>query len=231
MAKYCLLPIIARVGQRPFFDEEKFISYIKKIAKKNIKEEEALAFAFIVYDFQDNSIAELLDNKNYWTVLDTISGDFLTIFYIDTRNSYYTNRQIDLKNSITNNREILENSPLFKSKCYLKSEFHIKQNIETPFILFFQTDGDSILSHFIVLLKQEKLEDAFLELKAHIKNAVDSLKKVDRDKYSKNHIELFHLIEAGVKAGNQENFVKTKVLPKISFDRLVSLTKILLGMG
>ena len=90
-----------------------------------------------------------------------------------------------------------------------------------PFILFFQSDGEIILDYFVVTLKEEKLEDTFLELKSQIKNACESISHLKNDDVN-YHQEIFNLIESGVKNGNTANFIKKKVIPKIPFGSTIS---------
>lgn len=122
----------------------------------------------------------------------------------------------------------LKSTPLDKSVKFLKSEFKLEENLEHPFVLFFQTDGEVILDYFAVALKQEKLEDAFIELKRQIESAVESMAKVTPDNF-KNHQEIFNLIESGVKSNNIGHFIKTKVIPKIGIGSITSFIKLISG--
>lgn len=89
-------------------------------------------------------------------------------------------------------------------------------NLKHPFVLLFQTDGEDTSDFFVVALKQDKLEEAFLELRDHIKNAVDSLSKV-KPEYFKNHQEIFDLIKDGVGNGKFYDFVRKKITSKIRY--------------
>jgi len=224
------------------FDEEGFKDYLLDICKQHKNAGRALAFAFIVYDFDDNTIPQIIEKEKYWTSLDKISGHYLSVFYINTQNNYYKRRQREMYQEelaqqarasrpglIQMMRQItMKDTPLEKSINFLKKEFQLEDNIKTPFVLFFQSDGEDVLDCFVIMLKQEKLEDAFLELKAQIKNAVDSLAKVTPDNF-KNHQEIFNLIEAGVKGGNFTNYVKTKIISKIGIGSIISFIKLIAG--
>ena len=119
----------------------------------------------------------------------------------------------------------LQATPLEKSVRFLKTEFQIEESIQHPFVIFFQTDGENILDYFVVELKQEKLEDSFLELKSQIKNAVDALSKLPNN--YQNNQRVFELIEAGVQSGRFRNFIKTKVISNISLGKVFSFLKLM----
>jgi hypothetical protein len=121
-----------------------------------------------------------------------------------------------------------EATPLDQTIIFIKEEFGISENIKHPFILFFQTDGENIIDSFVVKLKQEELEKAFLELKRLIKNAVNSLIKVTPENYE-NHKELFNLIRTGVQGGNAIEYVNNKVLSKIGIGTIIALIKTIAG--
>ena len=201
-----------------------------------------MAFAFLVYDFDDYTVQQIIENEKYWTTLDKISGHYLSVFYINTQDSYYTRRQKEIyaeeiaaqqraaaKGYMQMMRKItLQATPLDKSVNFLKKEFKLEENLKHPFVLFFQTNGEDILDYFAIALKQEKLEDAFLELKRQIESAVESISKVTPDNF-KNHQEIFNLLESGVKSGNFGHFVKTKIASKIGIGTITSFIKLIAG--
>lgn len=224
------------------FDEEGFRNYLTDLCRKHKKEKRALAFAFLVYDFEDNTIQQILENPKYWTALDKISGRFLSVFYINSQDNYYKKRQKQIfteekrqQQSVSQKGYMqfltpitLKATPLEKSIYFLKKEFGLDDNLKHPFILFFQTDGEELLDYFVVALQQEKLEEAFLELKSQIKTAVDSVSKVTPDNF-KNHKEIFNLIKLRVEGENSRNFIKTKVISKIGIGSIISFVKFLTG--
>ncbi|HOH71058.1 MAG TPA: hypothetical protein PK552_03250 [Paludibacteraceae bacterium] len=121
-------------------------------------------------------------------------------------------------------------TPIDNAIGFVKSEFELDDNIKTPFVLFFQINNDDNISDsFIVGLKQDRLEDAFLELRDHIKNAVESLNKVLPENY-KNHQEIFNLIKSGVKSGKFYDFVNKKVKPILrGIETIISLVNLIAG--
>lgn len=224
------------------FTQETFREYLINLCKDRHRSKRALSFAFLVYDFEDHTIREILKKEEYWTALDKISGHFLSIFYINSKDSYYKRRQREIffeekrqqeHPSISGLTEFLvpikpRSTPLDKTIEFLRKEFNIEERIKHPFVIFFQTDGDNIIDYFIVALKQDKVEDAFLELKRQISNAVDSLSEV-KSKYSGNRQEIFELIRNGVQGGNYWEYINKKILSKIGIGTIISLIKIIGG--
>jgi hypothetical protein len=222
------------------FDHDKFRDHLLKICKKHKKQQRALAFAFIVYDLEDYTIHQILKNKDYWSALDKISGRHLSVFYINSRDTYYKERQRQIHAEEVRKRQKrmgknyigfltaipLKPTPLDNAMRFVEKEFQFDETLKHPFVLFFQTDGEEILDYFIVTLKQEKLEDAFLELRSHIKNSVKALEKVSPENY-KNHQEIFNLIRKGIEEGKFYDFVNRKIVPKIGIGTIISLIGII----
>lgn len=235
-----MVPIVVSKDQR--FDDDSFKDYILKICKTHKNEQRALAFAFIVYDFDDYTITKILEDKKYWSVLDRLSEQYLSVFYVNSQDEYYTRRQQEIyyeekQRRAENARKgyisyfvplSLRATPLDKTIELIKSDFQIDENINHPFVLFFQTQGDTIIDNFIISLKQERVEDAFLELKAHLKHAVEGIKKVTPDNFE-NHQEIFDLLKGEVKSGEFYDFVSKKVISKLSIGTIISLVKTLAG--
>jgi hypothetical protein len=235
-----MVPIV--INSKRKFDDDTFRDFLLEICKKHKEQQRALAFAFIVYDFDNYTIQQALKNKDYWSTLDKISGRHLSVFYINSQDSYYKRRQEEIYDEEVRKRNqnirngyisflvpITPNpTPLDNAIGFIKKEFRLNENLEPPFVLFFQTDGEDILDYFIVTLKQERLEDAFLELRAHIKNSVKALEKVLPENY-KNHQEIFNLIRGGIKDGKFYDFVKREMVSKIGLGTIISLIQTIAG--
>jgi len=236
-----MVPIVINEDQQ--FDEESFKDFLIQTCRQHKSEGRALAFAFIVYDFDNHTITDILKKQNYWNTLDKISGKTLSVFYINSQDSYYKMRQEQIyqdelrqgdRNSQSGTISFLipitrKPTPTDNAIGFVKSEFELDENIRTPFVLFFQIDNeDNISDSFIVGLKQDKLEEAFLELRDHIKNAVESLNKVLPENY-KNHQEIFNLIKSGIESGKFYDFINKKVKPKLGIGLIISLVKLIAG--
>jgi hypothetical protein len=214
-----MVPIV--ISQDLNFDQNSFEDYLIGLANKHREEGRALAFSFIIYDFHNHVINGILEKKNYWNSLDNISGKHLSVFYLNSQDSYYERRQKEIyEDKIKqlerrNKQETFsflipitpEPTPVDKTKDYISKLFDLEDDISLPLVLFFQLEDDKISDSFIVGLKNEKLEDAFIELRDHIKNAVDALKDVE-DEYKGNHQEIFELIRVGVVGGKWNKIIK-----------------------
>ena len=55
------------------------------LCEKHRKEKRALAFAFVLYDFENPQILKILNDEIYWNALNSISGQYLSIYYIHSR--------------------------------------------------------------------------------------------------------------------------------------------------
>ncbi len=64
---------------------EEFSRSIIEVCEKHRKENRALAFAFILYNFENPQIVKILNDKNYWNALNTISDHYLSIYYINSQ--------------------------------------------------------------------------------------------------------------------------------------------------
>ena len=236
-----MVPIVTNGKQ--YFDEENLKKSIMETCENHKKEGRALAFAFIVYDFENHTIPIILKNKDYWSSLDKISGRRLSVFYINSKDEYYNQRQEEIYQEAQ--REMSWNAqkgvmsyfapitrkptPTDNAIHYLRKEFEIEANIKTPFVIFFQLNNDNNISDsFIVGLKKEKLEDAFLELRNHIQRAVNSLDKVSPENYG-NHHEIFNLIKEEVERGKFYIFVNDIIKKNLTLGTLISIAKLFGG--
>lgn len=231
-----MVPLI--VNSEKGFNQKQFTKELLKLCKEHKTKNKALAFAFIVYDFEDNTIQDILEKDKLWSALDKISGTSLSVFYINSQNSYYERRQQDIYKEQLRQRSTrakngvieflrpitLEDTPLDETTRFLKTEFDLDERVKHPFILFFQTNGEEISDHFVIVLKEKELEKAFLEIRTQIEFAVNSVSKVESEFYG-NHNEIFNLIKDGVKGGNAWEFINKKLLSQISIGAIIALVK------
>ena len=224
------------------FGHEDFVDYLTDLCRQHKEQGRALAFAFLAYDFEDNTITQMLKNKDYWATLDKISGKYLSIFYLNTRDDYFKKRQRQIYNEEKRKRNsnsskgyisflvplTMKPTPIDVVNNHLKEEFNIESQVDTPFVVFFQTDGEEIIDYFVVQLKKEKLEESFLELKKHIELATNSLSKITKNNFQ-NHQEIFNQVKLSIEGGQFYEFVKTKIVPRIKIGTLLSVFKLLAG--
>lgn len=235
-----MVPIV--ISDNNYFDDKSFMQFLLQICETHKNEQRALAFAFIVYDFEDYTINKMLQDKNYWTVLDKLSSSYLSVFYVNSQNEYYKRRQneIYMEEKKTQDEDLkkgnmsffvpikLKSTPLDKTIALIKNDFKIEEDLNHPLVLFFQSDGETIIDYFMVSLKQEKTEDAFLELKSILKNAVDGIKKVTPENFE-NHKEIFDLMKGQVQSGKLYNFISNKIAPKLGIGIILSIVRTIAG--
>ena len=177
---------------------------ILSICKIHQDENRAMAFAFILFDFDNPQISEVLSKFKYWKALDKISGRFLSVFHLHTKEELFAE---DLKRFDGMAFKELYNTGI-STNDLAKLKFFIdpSEDIKLPSILFFQTNGRSVLDYFMVELKEETIEKSFLEIRDYIKAAVDSLSRVSEEN-RENRQPIFSLIESNVKAAQmKKNF-------------------------
>jgi len=179
-------------------EENEFNGGITQLCERHKEEERALAFAFLIYDFVNPQIIKVLDDIEYWKALDSISGKLLSIYYIHSRENIFGE---DLKAASG-----IEKRGMYAGTAegryervvpMLKRYLELESNVHLPSILFFQTEGSMITDYFIVELKEEKIEESFIELKSYIKAAVDRLKIIERENYD-NSCGIFDNLKQGV---------------------------------
>ena len=54
-----------------------------EICNSHREKNKALAFAFILYDFENPQISKVLNDEEYWLALNKISGEYLSVFSIN----------------------------------------------------------------------------------------------------------------------------------------------------
>lgn len=128
---------------------EKFI----EICDSHKQEDRALAFAFILYDFKDESIRKVLKDLGGFARLDRLAGRDLSIFYLHSDKKTLTNKF---------NKEFL-------------SEF-TDEDVEFPCVVFFKLNDDKIEDILISELEREELAYSFDELYNTIEKYITTLK-------------------------------------------------------
>lgn len=72
-------------GQIHYIEKDQFKGSIIDLCERHKDENRALAFAFLIYDFENPQIIKVLEDQEYWNALDKISGKFLSIYYIHSK--------------------------------------------------------------------------------------------------------------------------------------------------
>jgi hypothetical protein len=175
--------------------EGELFDYIMTTCQSHYENSRALAFCFIIYDFKNPQILKILEDFKLWKALDTISGKFLTLFYTQIREENLTDDLIRFNGMVTKDMHGVQSSTLAKLQHFIE----YKEEIQSPVLLFFQSNGQTILDAFIVKLKEKKVEDAYLEIEDYISSAVDALKKIDKNN-EQNIMPIFEMVKLNVQS-------------------------------
>jgi hypothetical protein len=179
----------------------------------------AIAFAFILYDFENPQLWKVLNDRHYWLALNQISGEYLTVFSLNyderkqRRNKFggdYNRQRIsgnftEMLTSISTNY-----NPIYGSNELIDRYFGKELKVKYPAILFFQVNNCSVIDSLLIELKEEQIEPAFLELKGYIQKAAESLKKHEK-KYESNISEVFDCLEKDIKRAKNSRKIKRVV--------------------
>ncbi len=171
-----------------------------ELCEKHREESRALAFAFLIYDFCNPQTIKVLEDADYWNALDSISGKFLSIYYIY---SHEKNFAEDLAAANDFERRgmhpINAGIPFSNLLPMLKKYLALDNNVKLPSILFFQVEGKLISDYFLIELSEESIEKSFIELKDYILAAVERLKMIDPENYG-NFQPIFDSLKQGVES-------------------------------
>lgn len=197
--------------------EEDFL----KICNAHRKEDRALMFAFILYDFENHQISKILNDPDYWLSLNSISGKYLTVFSLHYKPEDMKKRiqeMMQAKMRSETSKEMFQiptlQNPSKDINKLIRKYFGEDIVIKYPSVLFFQVDKEKVINHRIVQLDETNLENAFIELKKYIKVAAQSLDKVLIE-YKNNFTELFNLVDSSV-SGTRTSIRIQKGLKKVT---------------
>jgi hypothetical protein len=159
-----------------------FTSEFLKICRSHQEQKRALAFAFILYDFDHPEIRKVLADQDYWDALDHISGTTLTVF------SFH----------IDENRRTGSHShrgeTFAESQQFLTQRFGVAIPKGKPSILFFQVTKEEVSNPCIIAVRANTVEEAFNEIRGILLDAVDSLSQVQPE-FRGNTREIFIQLE------------------------------------
>jgi hypothetical protein len=201
---------------------ESLEDYILQICHQHKTENRAMAFAFIVSDLDDPQIIKLLRDKDYLQTLHKISGRYLTVFYL---NNDYVDETINKagKSDIIRFEFGIErvDAPGNYSPKYLVQNLLNRENLPSPSILFFQVIDNIITDHTFAQIREDRIEDAFIEMKQIIKTAIESLSTV-KDENRENSSELFNLLKLSIESSEYWKNARN------NFDKLIKIKDFLL---
>ncbi len=212
---------------------ESFSPKFLEICNSHKQTDRALAFAFILYDFTNPNIAEVLQNRNYWLALNDISGDYLTVFSFHYKErvekpgwgNYREKNLTDIQEMMTTT--IIFDEPSKVNKNLIETYFGSDIDIKYPSVAFFQVHENKVIDNVLIQLDSDKIEDSFLELKLYIQTAVETLRKITEENKN-NSKEIFGLVESNVKSARKLLVIKRKAQTFLSVTELVGK---IVGLG
>lgn len=191
---------------------EDFESEFIKICNNHRREGKAIAFAFILYDFDNENIIKVLNDDDYWNSLNHISGDYLSVFSFHYKKKTRQKVERDISKQPTQylTRVAISVSPSESSKNLITRYFG-NTKVNFPAILFFQVNDEKVIDMYLAQLNETRIEESFLEIKKIINSAVNALKDIKKENYSnietifKNMEDNIKEIEFGVKYKKAKN--------------------------
>lgn len=173
---------------------------IIELCEKHREESRALAFAFLIYDFCNPQIIKVLEDVDYWNALNTISGKYLSIYYIHSREEQFAEDLVGADDFETRGMHPINAGGSFSHVLpMLKTYLALDKNVKLPSILFFQVEGKLISDYFLIELSEERIEKSFIELKNYILAAVERLQMIDPENYG-NFQPIFDSLKQGVES-------------------------------
>jgi len=116
--------------------KEKMIEICNTHRERN----KALAFAFILYDFENPQISKVLKDTDYWIALNKISGEYLSVFSINYKLKDQGMDKIAHLSSFSFN-----DNPSDATNSLIEDYFGEDIEVNYPAILFFQVNEAAVL--------------------------------------------------------------------------------------
>lgn len=188
---------------------ESFHQKMIDICNADREKDKALAFAFILYDFNNPQIWKVLNDTQYWFALNNISGNFLTVFSLNYKPPKQRERSpANYSNGFSEFTDIsFHKNPSVGTNELIKKYFGNEIRLNYPAILFFQVNKNKVIDSLLIELEEEKIEDSFIELKDYIKKTADLLKNITSENKN-NYQEIFDLIEREVNSLRNSKKIK-----------------------
>jgi hypothetical protein len=186
--------------------EKRFIS----ICHSHHKDNRALAFAFILYDFNHPAVIKVLRDDDYWNALNEISGKLLTVF------SFHVVKKRRCSPGQTTSNENFQ-----MPRRFIESQFDGELLREWPSVLFFQVADNRITDSCAVLIRSKTIEETSIEIQNVLADAAESIKKVQAE-YRDNTTEIFNLIKNKLSQKKQITFVANVLKNLVSVKELVN---------
>ena len=157
------------------YSYNRFLKRFISICENHLENKRAKSFAFIFYAFHNQQIRDIFKNQGGFAKLDRLSGNNLSVFYIDSENKHIVN----------------EFNQIFLGA------FEIQNEIELPCVIFFKLNEGEVENIQLVELTEPDRMFAFKELF----DSIDSYLKNSAAIVSTNRNLIPELIEKAKKIG------------------------------
>lgn len=178
---------------------DSFENKMIEICESHKNENRALAFAFLIYDFTNPNLWKVLNDREYWLALNEVSGEYLTVFSLNYKEKAKRRQSRSAFNGMQYMTAVNTSKNLTKATNSLTEKYFGNSNYSFPSILFFQINNQEITDSLIIELKEETVEQSFIELKDYIISATEALKRITEENRG-NYNEIFNLLESSVEA-------------------------------
>lgn len=209
------------------YEFNSFQAKMIQICNQHRDEKRALAFAFILYDFENPQMWKILDDTQYWYALNKITGEYLTVFSLHPDNEGQKLNRI-FSSGLHFICELFPVSttlnPSKGTDELIRKYFGEDIKINYPAILFFQVDNNTVIDSLLVDLKEEMIELAYLELKEYLKSSVDALKKITSENRA-NIKEIFDCLDRNIESTKSIRKVKRVIKDSGNLLGLISSIK------
>ena len=184
------------------FEFKSFSKRMIDICNDHRNQNRAIAFAFILYDFQNPQVWKVLNDREYWLALNEISGKYLTVFSLNYTPPVRRTRHRDMDDGnyhmLTDVRTTF--NPAEGTNLLIDKYFGPQFEVSFPAILFFQVSRNAVVDSLLIELREQQIEPAFLELRDYIQRAVDALTRIEPENNA-NINEIFDCLEREVRSG------------------------------
>jgi hypothetical protein len=192
---------------------DNFEKRLLEICDEHQKDNRALIFAFLVYNFEDAAVTKVVKDRDYWTALNKASGSAISIFSLHSP----TAKQAKIHK--------WSEEALGKIQKFVQKHFGSGGMNDRPGIFFFQVSGKKLIDSYFVGFSKKKLEDVFEEMLGIVKEVASSLEKVEHQNRG-NAQEVFYLVEDAMK---QRKLVNDIVRGAKGVANFKSVAKAILG--
>lgn len=205
-------------------DLESFSRRMIDICNDHQKQNRAMAFAFILYDFQNPQFWKILNDREYWLALNEISGKYLTVFSLNYRPQRRRRPFPDHGDTYVHMLTDITTwfNPAEGTNALITQYFGHNLAVTYPAILFFQVDRNAVVDSLMVELREEQIEPAFLELTDYITRAVEALKRIQPEN-KRNIREIFDCLEREVQSARNTRRFKRVAKGAGGIAELISL--------